>query len=122
MTPFVIWLDKSELDELLATIIKNDNKYHTETTIFNGDELVNYTQHILNQNNTLIELFKKIQPLNPIQEQNVRIAGIKQKCEHYKSKLNDMKAHCSVFGGKSPIDNKNELKCEECPVLKICEN
>lgn len=105
MTPFIIWLDKSEVDTLLGTIIKS-NKEVISNELLSQDQLVELAQHLLDQNNELISLFKKIQPFDKMQQSVANIYGVQQKCNYYKELKPKIEAHCAMY--------KNDL-CKVCP-------
>lgn len=119
MNPFVIWLNKQELDELLSTIIKSDVEIEKKQEILSHDEFVNYSQNLLKQNNRLIQLFKKIEPLNEIQKSKVHVSGIKAKCKLHQENLSNLKSHCSVYSKPIPGFNNGETSCKDCIISKM---
>lgn len=110
MTPFIIWLEKEEVDQLIGNLLITDNEVEVNK-LLTSEELLNLTQNLLNQNNELIHLFRKIKPFDKIQQNAVTNFSIKQKCEFYKEQVNKMKTHCSVY--------KDTLECEHCPTFKL---
>lgn len=122
MTPFVIWLNKNELDELLSTIIKSDVDFNAKQELFDKDEFVNYAEHLFKQNNRLIQLFRKIEPLNEIQKNKVHVKGIKQKCEQHKNNLNNLKSHCSIYSKPNShhlSNSDHDFSCKDCVAVKL---
>lgn len=105
MTPFILWLDKSEVDTLLGNILRSNNEVINDE-LMNQDQLVELAQRLLDQNNDLIHLFKKVQPFDKMQQNIANIYGVQQKCNYYKETKSKMKAHCSM--------HKNDL-CNDCP-------
>lgn len=72
MTPFIVWLKKNEIDELITIMVRASKDTNLNSEVFSTDELINLTENLLEQNNTLIEILKKITPVkdykNTIQE------------------------------------------------------
>lgn len=72
MTPFIVWLKKNEIDELITIMVKASKDTNLNKEVFSTDELINLTEALLEQNNSLIEILKKIKPIkaykNSIQE------------------------------------------------------
>ncbi|MBI2281687.1 MAG: hypothetical protein HYU68_13510 [Bacteroidetes bacterium] len=123
MTPFVIWLKKEEIDELITHIIRADSSDKLTNEVIDSGELKELTEKLLVQNAKLIQLFRKIEPLNPIQKKAAQTYGVKQKCNHYQEQFEEMMAHCNIFGHPS-IKNSNEhnnLACTDCPVRIVLE-
>lgn len=64
MMPFLIWLDKTEIDDLisrLSTEQYRDSRLETN----NKEDLMEFANHLLHKNNALIQLLKGIEPLDP---------------------------------------------------------
>ncbi|MGE0561062.1 MAG: hypothetical protein AB7O47_04555 [Flavobacteriales bacterium] len=108
MTPFIIWLEKEEIDQLIGNILRSDNDM-TLNEILTSDELLTVAQNLLNQNKHLIELFKKIKPFDKMQQNVATVFGVKQKCDHYKEQVNKMKVHCSM--------HQDITNCSNCPII-----
>lgn len=121
MTPFIIWLKKEEIDELITFIIRSDSIDNLKSKDFNSSEMEDLTEKLLAQNGKLIQLFRKIEPLNPIQKKASQIYGVKQKCIHYKEQYANMNIHCSIYGNKSIKNSNNQygLVCNDCPIYNI---
>ncbi|MBI2281686.1 MAG: hypothetical protein HYU68_13505 [Bacteroidetes bacterium] len=118
MTPFIFWLNKEEIDELIAFIIRSDMSDKLKHEDLNGVEIQHLTEKLLLQNEKLVKLFRKIEPLNPIQKKAVQTYGVKQKCNHYQEQFVNMNNHCNIYGNQS-IKNSNEhhdLACYDCPI------
>lgn len=121
MTPFVIWLKKEEIDELITFIIRSDSSDKPNNNVIDSGDLKELTEKLVIQNNKLIQLFRKIEPLNPIQKKATQAHGVKQKCNHYKEQFEEMKTHCKVFS-QPFLKNSNEhhyQACTDCPVNQI---
>lgn len=63
MTPFIVWLEKNEIDELITIMAKSTKAKKINSEIYSTDELINLTENLLQQNNKLIEILKKITPI-----------------------------------------------------------
>lgn len=63
MTPFIVWLEKNEIDELITIMAKSSKDKKTSSEIYSTDELINLTENLLHQNDKLIEVLKKITPI-----------------------------------------------------------
>lgn len=63
MTPFIVWLEKNEIDELITIMAKSSKAKKIDSEIYSTDELINLTENLLQQNNKLIEILKKITPI-----------------------------------------------------------
>ena len=83
MTPFIIWLKKEEIDELITFIIRSDSSNNLKNKGLNSLEMEELVEKLIQQNDKLIKLFRKIEPLNPIQKKAAQVYGVKQKCNHY---------------------------------------
>ena len=118
MTPFIIWLKKDEIDELISAIIRSDSTEKTKEKELKIIELEELYDKLYAQNKRLIKLFRKIEPLNPIQKKATQVYGVKEKCNHYQEQFQKMKAHCSVYNNKcinNSIEHHN-LGCDDCPI------
>ena len=78
-------------------------------------------EKLILQNDKLIKLFRKIEPLNPIQKKATQVHGVKQKCNHYKEQMKSMKSHCNIYNNPSiKISNEHyNLACNDCPVNQL---
>ena len=123
MTPFIIWLKKEEIDELITFIIRSDSSDKLQKEHLNSSEMNELVEKLIHQNDKLIKLFRKIEPLNPIQKNASQIYGVKQKCNHYKEQFTNMKTHCNVYSNPSILSSNGnyDLACHDCPV-KIVNN
>lgn len=65
MTPFVLWLNKNELDELISIMAKSTHNNNNLMEVYSTDELVSLTESLLEQNVSLIQVIKKLTPLKP---------------------------------------------------------
>lgn len=63
MTPFIIWLEKNEIDELITIMAKSIKAKKINNEIYSEDELISLTENLLYQNDKLIEVLKKITPI-----------------------------------------------------------
>ena len=63
MTPFIVWLEKNEIDELITIMAKSSKDKKINNEIYSTDELINLTENLLHQNDKLIEVLKKITPI-----------------------------------------------------------
>ncbi len=63
MTPFIVWLEKNEIDELITIMAKSTKDKKITNKIYSTDELIKLTENLLQQNNKLIEILKKITPI-----------------------------------------------------------
>lgn len=63
MIPFIIWLEKNEIDELITIMAKSTKAKKINSEIYSTDELLNLTENLLRQNDQLIEILKKITPI-----------------------------------------------------------
>lgn len=62
MTPFILWLKKSEIDELITLFINESESESLRTEVFSTDELMALTEKLLVQNDILISFLKNIKP------------------------------------------------------------
>lgn len=62
MTPFILWLKKSEVDELITLFINESESENLQTEVFSTDELMALTEKLLVQNDILISILKNIKP------------------------------------------------------------
>lgn len=118
MIPFIFWLNKEEIDELIASIIRSDMSDKLKHEDLNGVEIQHLTEQLLLQNEKLVKLFRKIESLNPIQKKAVQAYGVKQKCNYYQEQFVNMNTHCNIYANQS-IKNSNEyydLACYDCPI------
>ena len=65
MTPFVVLLNKNELDELVTVLVNSNNEKNLNNEVYSIDELVSLVECLLKQNESLIEIVKKLKPLSP---------------------------------------------------------
>ena len=116
MTPFIMWLSKGEVDELLSTLVNKSSTKNIEDNLLNTDELLNFAQKLIEQNSKLIKIIEKIEPLNPMNKKAVDIHGIEQKCKHFHNELNNMSLHCSVYNNSitRKYEEFMEIICNEC--------
>ena len=123
MTPFIIWLKKEEIDELITFIIRSDSSDKLQKEHLTFSEMEALTEKLIQQNDKLIKLFRKIEPLNPIQKKASQVYGVKQKCNHYKDQLASMKSHCNIYSNPSILSSTGnyDLACHDCPI-KIVNN
>ena len=79
MTPFIVWLKKNEIDELITIMAKSTKAKKINNEIYSTDELINLTENLLQQNDKLIEILKKITPIKTYKDTiNETIAITKQ--------------------------------------------
>ncbi|PIQ16163.1 MAG: hypothetical protein COW67_04475 [Flavobacteriales bacterium CG18_big_fil_WC_8_21_14_2_50_32_9] len=64
MTPFVVLLNKNELDELVTVLVNSNNEKNLNNEVYSIDELVSLVECLLKQNESLIEIVKKLKPLS----------------------------------------------------------
>lgn len=64
MTPFVVLLNKNELDELVTVLVNSNNEKSLNNEVYSIDELVSLVECLLKQNESLIEIVKKLKPLS----------------------------------------------------------
>lgn len=110
MTPFIIWLEKEEVDLLLGSILRSDNNSKINS-VLTQNELLELAENVLKQNNELIKLFKKIQPFDKLQQTTAQMYGVQKKCDFYKEQVSKMKVHCSM--------HKDLTNCNQCPTNNI---
>lgn len=110
MTPFIIWLEKEDVDFLLGNILRSDNDSKINA-VLTQNELLELAENALKQNNELIKLFKKIQPYDKLQQTTAQLYGVQKKCDFYKEQANKMKVHCSM--------HKDIINCTSCPTNSI---
>ena len=119
MKPFVLWLNKAEIDEIIYTLVKGEKKSRniTKNELINVDGLIEFNQELLKQNNNLIEVLKNIRPLTKHDKIKVQKLAKKQKCEEYRKLLDDFKTHCNKLDNTTelPVFDDNSL-CEECNI------
>ncbi|PKP48256.1 MAG: hypothetical protein CVT95_04615 [Bacteroidetes bacterium HGW-Bacteroidetes-12] len=65
MTPFIVLLNKNELDELVTVLVNSNNEKNLNNEVYSMDELVLLAESLLKQNESLIEIVKKLTPLSP---------------------------------------------------------
>lgn len=106
MIPFIIWLEKEDVDQLLGNILRSDNDSKINA-VLTQNELLELAENLFKQNETLIKLFKKIQPYDKIQQTTAQMYGVQKKCDFYKEQVSKMKVHCSMHKGIS--------NCTHCP-------
>ena len=119
MTPFIIWLKKDEIDDLLSTLITKNTSTEITNNIYNMDELLDLSHNVMDQNRKLIKLLEKVEPLNPIQKKAALVHGISQKCNHYQEQYNYMKAHCSTYNHNNSTRNTHDqlnIDCKGFPI------
>lgn len=105
MTPFIIWLEKTEIDSLLSILVRSNQNIINDEVI-SQNQLLELTEHLLTQNNEIIKFLKKMQPFDKLQQNAAYIHGVQQKCNYYQELKPKIQAHCAM--------HKNEL-CKECP-------
>ncbi len=118
MTPFIIWLKKEEIDELIFSILHADTLENIKNKNLSIREIEELYNKVSTQNENLTKLFRKIEPLNPIQKKAAQIYGVKEKCNHYHDQLQKMISHCSLHN-RNNIKNPAEihdLLCENCSI------
>ena len=59
MTPFIIRLEKQDLDNLVTMLITSDSLTNMKSDFFSDDELINFTKNLMQQNADLLKLLKR---------------------------------------------------------------
>lgn len=118
MTPFIIWLSKPEVEDMLSTLEKINNKSAVENNVLDSAQLFNFAEQLLIQNNSLMNIIQKIEPLSPIHKSSVDIFNSNKKCDHYKEQLINMQKHCSNFNTKlkHKFEEISHQICVDCPM------
>ena len=62
MTPFILWLNKNEVDELITLLITSTVEKNSKTEVYSTDDLMLLAENLLHQNDRLISIVKKIKP------------------------------------------------------------
>lgn len=115
-SPFIIWLNKSEMDEMISTFLNSRKITSQDIDINNKEKLQDYLEELLIHNKVLVNIVENIEPLNPLQKNDISIHRTKQNCKHHKEELERMSAHCSNHNRKSSkkIDALVNSLCEGC--------
>lgn len=116
--PFIIWLEKTDLDELLC--ILEELKLQTDD-VFTPDELGTFCEMLIKQNEAMKEIIKKIQPLTPILPGDIVAFRNFHACEEIR-KFNSIKQHCGKFNGDIKMREeklKEVLNCTSCSASKV---
>lgn len=124
MIPFIVWLNEEEINELINFIIRSDSPDKLNEKGDPQKEMDEFSKKLIAQNDKLIQLFRKVEPLNPIQKKAAQVHGVKQKCDFYKEHFNSMKNHCNLYSNPSLSNSKeyNDLACNDCPVSQLKAN
>jgi hypothetical protein len=124
MTPFIIWLEKQDLDNIIVMLVKSDDLIMQNNIVFNNDELVNFTENLMEQNTDLLKLLKKIDFSVLIDKLEVQQIRSHQKCKVYQEQLKKILGHCVVYNSnfKIPIDSIELLGCNSCSLRDIGKN
>lgn len=117
MKPFVLWLEKEQIDELISLLIKNRNNSESilNKELFDINELTQLTEQLLDQNNKLVDILKDIKPLTEHEKSRVEAVGIKQKCDSYKKLMEEFEIHCKTYGKGYNTDGTP--LCNDCPII-----
>jgi len=121
MTPFIIWLDKRDLDNIITMLVKLDGSTMKNNMVFNDDELVKFSEDLIEQNADLLQLLKKIDLSALIDELTLKQVRYYQKCKTYQKQLKKIIAHCDSYSSnsKSPIGNLKLPNCNNCYLRDI---
>jgi hypothetical protein len=121
MTPFIIWLGKQDLDNLIVTLIKSNDLIIQNDITFKDDELVYFTENLIQQNADLLKLLKKIDFSVLADKLEVQQIGSHQKCKVYQEQLKKILGHCVVYNSnfKIPIGSIELLGCNSCSLRDI---
>ena len=122
MTPFLIWLNRSEIDELIALLIDEKQDCISKREVFSKDELVDFAESLLHQNNSLIEIVKKIDPLSPNSPKEILGTKRKMNCDKIRNHLNESMTQCLSFNSKGLNAEQAEhlLSCSTCTIHSSC--
>jgi hypothetical protein len=116
MTPFIVWLTKQEIDDMLFALLNKKNSNTNDKDVLDSDDLLSFAQDLITQNNKFINLFEKIEPLNPLNKKAAQNYGVEQKCKHFHSELERMELHCSIHNNTCGVNFKefSEMICFNC--------
>jgi len=116
MTPFIIWLNKEDLDNLVTILVKFDNSMNKNNEAFSGDELVGFTQSLMQQNEELLEILKKIELKEPSNDIIIEQIRTDHKCSVYQNYLKQILVHCTSQNNnfKHTTNSKDLLDCNDC--------
>tara|TARA_R110001592_G_scaffold120589_1_gene325161 strand:- start:8716 stop:9108 length:393 start_codon:yes stop_codon:yes gene_type:complete len=112
MTPFILWLNKEELDELTHQLVLNKNE---KDVVLNSSELLPYTQALIEKNNDLLKLLLK---LKPIEVKDVLAYQTHNKCNKIRQNIEHLYKGCSIRNESLPVKAGELLQCNKCDVTK----
>ncbi|MBL4593447.1 MAG: hypothetical protein JKX68_06485 [Flavobacteriales bacterium] len=121
MTPFIIRLEKQDLDNLVTMLITSDSLTNMKSDFFSDDELINFTKNLMQQNADLLKLLKKIDFSASTDKLVVQQVSIHQKCKVYQEQLKKTLIHCTVHNSnsKNSIDSIELLGCNNCSLKTV---
>lgn len=114
LTPFIIWLNKSDLDKLLSLLIENSNK---KDEVLTRVEMDKYCEKLIEVNNLMCEVLKNIEPLKSISPKDIVAYRYHNNCNNIQQ-LNEIKNHCGKY---HPNIKRVESKLSEILDCKSCE-
>ena len=116
MTPFIIRLEKEDIDNLLNMLVKVDNSISLENVSLEDKDLVIFIESLMQQNSELLNLLKKIDFFGSKNKMEIdHIKGL-QKCEVHRALLNKILVHCAIHDKnfKNSVDSMTLLGCDNC--------
>jgi len=126
-TPFVFWLNKEEVDEMLTMLIFLKGTQRDNENVLNEEEVMKFTQDLLKQNMFLAKIAKKIQTMSQANKKKLSKYSEIQKCKKFQDNLRNMYTHCSVYNSKQVNAFRDIAKnvcigCSNCEQSKSASN
>jgi hypothetical protein len=110
MNPFILWLNKEELDELTHQLVLQKSE---KDVVLNSSELLPYTEKLIKQNNDLLKLLLKLKPLDV---KDVLSYQRHNKCDIIRQNIKHYYKGCSTYNKSIPVNAEEILQCNNCDV------
>ncbi len=116
MTPFILWLTKGEVDEMISILLQNKVNPANQDEFLTIEELTDITNILLKQNETLFDLVKKLKPFSVQERSKANFFRAKQKCNHFYDEIDKMMVHCHLHNQQLNGEYKvfKDNLCKEC--------
>ncbi|CAG0993983.1 hypothetical protein FLAV_02467 [Flavobacteriales bacterium] len=113
LTPFIIWLNKNDLDKLLTLMIENSCK---KDEVLTRAEMDNYCEKLIEINNQMCDVLKNIEPLKSIAPSDIVTYRYHDGCKNIQQ-INEIRKHCGKHHPDlKSVENKliEVLECKNC--------